>query len=416
MTYIEFFTKTAAENICGCLAKAPQRVVLVGDRMKLLQKHAQRYRRIFLDRGQDVEFICRSVNRNNMQNIIQALSELVETYGDCVFDLTGGEELYLVAVGIVCQRFRDRHLQLHRFNIHTGTIVDCDLDGTTIWQGQSAQMTVEENIRVYGGDVIYDRIRPGGTFLWDMDPEFREDIRAMWNVCSRDVRLWNAQIGLLELLEGIGTHPQALTTYADREALEDHLRRSGKRFLFSDKVLEGLRQQGLLTDCGFDEWGLTVSYKNAQVKRCLTKAGLALEMYIYLAALEARDEEGSLVYNDVCNGVCIDWDGQIREEAGAAETVNEIDVMMMHGVVPVFVSCKNGTVSIDELYKLHSVAESFGGEYAKKVLVATALDGAGSFDEYFRQRAKDMNIRLVEGIQEMTSEQLNRSVRSFWSN
>lgn len=40
MTYIEFFDKTASENICASLANAPDRVVLVGDKMKLLQKHS----------------------------------------------------------------------------------------------------------------------------------------------------------------------------------------------------------------------------------------------------------------------------------------------------------------------------------------------------------------------------------------
>ena len=43
------------------------------------------------------------------------------------------------------------------------------------------------------------------------------------------------------------------------------------------------------------------------------------------------------------------------------ETKNEIDVMLMRGVVPVFVSCKNGAVKMDELYKLDTVAQRFGG-------------------------------------------------------
>lgn len=141
-----------------------------------------------------------------------------------------------------------------------------------------------------------------------------------------------------------------------------------------------------------------------------------LEMLIYMTALDSKDSLGNKTYNDVMNGVCIDWDGEIHTDEDAYDTENEIDVMMMHGIVPVFVSCKNGIVGIDELYKLNSVAEKFGGQYAKKVLVATALDSATTFDEYFRQRAKDMGIRLVEGIQDMSASELNKSVRSFWSN
>lgn len=52
-----------------------------------------------------------------MQTIIDALSMFVEQYDDCVFDLTGGEDLYLVASGIVSERYRDKNIQMHRFNI-----------------------------------------------------------------------------------------------------------------------------------------------------------------------------------------------------------------------------------------------------------------------------------------------------------
>ena len=73
MTYIEFFDKTASENICASLANAPTRVVLIGDKMKLLQKHAERYRGLFLDRGYEVEFVCRTINKNNMPKILASV-------------------------------------------------------------------------------------------------------------------------------------------------------------------------------------------------------------------------------------------------------------------------------------------------------------------------------------------------------
>ena len=123
------------------------------------------------------------------------------------------------------------------------------------------------------------------------------------------------------------------------------------------------------------------------------------------------------MYNDVRNGVCIDWDGDIHfGEDIIKDTENEIDIMMMHRIVPVFVSCKNGNVDMDELYKLNSVADRFGSKYSKKVLVASALDHMGSFADYFRQRARDMNINLIENIQDMTDAELSRKVKSFWSN
>ena len=91
----------------------------------------------------------------------------------------------------------------------------------------------------------------------------------------------------------------------------------------------------------------------------------------------------------------------------AQETTNEIDVLLMKGLVPIFISCKNGMVDQDELYKLNTVAEEFGGPYAKKVLVCTYFGNDESLaHDYFMQRAKDMNIRVIPSVHEMPEEKL----------
>ena len=112
------------------------------------------------------------------------------------------------------------------------------------------------------------------------------------------------------------------------------------------------------------------------------------------------------------NGVYIDWDGIIEDEDSAIETRNEIDVIMMKGIIPVFVSCKNGQIDTEELYKFNSVAEHFGGKKAKKVLVATAL-GNDSHSDSIRKRAVDMKIKLIEGLQYMNEEAIAKKVKNF---
>jgi len=87
----------------------------------------------------------------------------------------------------------------------------------------------------------------------------------------------------------------------------------------------------------------------------------------------------------------------------------------MHGMIPVFISCKNGMVTADELYKLNTVAHRFGGEYAKKVLVTTRISDFGEQSMYLKQRAKDMNIRLLERVQDMDEAELEKKLRTVWS-
>lgn len=414
MTYIEFFDKTEVENVCACLVRPPERVILIGADARKLGPHAERYRRLMADRGHNVEFICRGVNRNKLQDIVQELCDIVEQYEDCVFDLTGGEDLYLVAVGIVWDHYRDLNLQMHRINAYTGSISDCDLDGETIAQGIYPALTVEENIRVYGGVVVRDKDKVNRTYEWDMNEEFCDDIDAIWRVCRADTRLWNRQISVLKMMNAC-TPGDPLTISAEQERLLPLLQAEKALFIWDHSVLGKLLEKGLIT--AYEQSGgvVSVTFKNEQVKRCLTKEGQALEMKIFLTALRCREKDEP-VYDDAMNGVSIDWDGKLHFEGEARDTENEIDVMMMHGLIPVFVSCKNGFMKMEELYKLGSVADRFGDKYAKKVLVATGLEYAGGFGDDVRQRAADMGIRVVEGVQRMTEEELIRVVKSFWFN
>ena len=426
MTLIEFFEKDAIENICSTLIKPPDRVIFVGYDKKLMEKHAERYQAILAAKKLKVEMRCVAINQNKIQSIIDELSKIVEENDDCVFDLTGGEDLYLVATGIIFERYKNRknrHLQMHRFNIHNNSIADVDQDGQIIECDSLPTLSVEENIRLYGGDIVYEEQRKNTTYRWDMTDDFKQDINTMWAICKQDVRFWNTRIGLLKAAEEAADRPDELTVSVTSDQIGDAMPKGVKTTTIC-KFLGRLRGQGLLTEYQYDDQVFSVTYKNLQVKRCLTVEGQVLEMKVYLAALEATEGDGvTKTYNDVMNGVTIDWDGNIHVDSEECDTENEIDIMMMHGMVPVFVSCKNGVFDNEELYKLNTVATRFGGKYAKKVLVATALKDIDIKNaEYLRRRAKDMGIRLVEGtpdnerhFTEMDDPALNRLIRNLCS-
>ena len=417
MTYIEFYDNNEAENICACLAYAPERLILVGPKLELLQDRKERYRALLKARNMEPEIICRCINRNKIKVIIDQLSELVETYDDCAFDLTGGEDLYLTAVGIVTERYSARNIQMHRFNLQSGAVYDCDLDGENLLQMNQPHISVDENIKLYGGEIVYEKEQTGTTPSWDITPEFAEDIRAMWRICTDPSRWkaeqeWNVQIDTLGAAASLmPKNCDPLVTRVSVLALRNHMEHTTKKYVHIPEILEALREAGLLTHYCHDDDTLEIVYKDIQVQRCLTMAGRLLEMVIYLASLEAK-KDGKPVYQDAVNGVCIDWDGTIKPKN--KDTRNEIDVLMMHGMIPVFVSCKNGGIDNEELYKLNTVAQYFGGRYAMKVLVAPALRYLGGAN-LIKERAAEFNIRVVDELPE-NWDKLCRTVGSFWSN
>ena len=67
--------------------------------------------------------------------------------------------------------------------------------------------------------------------------------------------------------------------------------------------------------------------------------------------------------------------------------------MSLKGLIPIFISCKSGKMTekntLHALYELDTVANRFGGKYAKKVLVAPQ----GIVDVY-KMRALAMGIEI----------------------
>ena len=379
-----------------------------------MEKHAYRYGEVLRSKGFDIEFLYRSVNKNQIQSIIAVLTDIIEEYDNCVFDLTGGDELYLTSVGILFERFKDKNLQMHRINIRNGMIMDCDCDGNAIETDSIIPLSIEEYLRLYGGNIVYNEQKSEGTYKWCLNEDFLDDFFVMWSVCKRDVRLWNAQISVwAEAFELSGSVEGILSISIPVDILKEKIK-SGGSYICIKSIVNTLKKYGLMT-LSEQNGVLHILFKNEQVQRCLTKAGQVLELFVYISALNATEKDGSKSYSDVMTGVQIDWDGSIHTQKNACDTQNEIDVLMMRGLIPIFVSCKNGAVDMNELYKLNTVAERFGGAYSKKILVATALDDSIQ-SEYLRTRAKDMNIRLIENLQSMTESELNKTFRSLWKN
>lgn len=411
MTYIELFDKTHTANVCAMLTNPPDRVILIGEKYKNLEKHAERYREVLRARGADTEIIPVSVNKNNISVMIDSLTSLIDKYGDVHIDLTGGEDLYLTAAGIVYERCKRAgvHVNMHRFNIRSNRVIDCDLDGHTVMEHRLPEISVVENIRIWGGMVI------GEPYSRDfLDDECESDIRALWNICRRDVKAWNRQINVLCAAENRknikSTH---LLTEADVGRMTSYLSADDREHIVDDGILYSLYEEGLVRSYRVDSGIFEVKYKNEFVKKCLTTAGQVLELMILLCARAAREPDGALIYNDARSGVRIDWDGDIEPKKGKYDTENEVDVMLMHGAMPIFVSCKNGAFDMEELYKLNSVADRFGREYSKKIIVATAIDSLGVQGRHIRQRAADMDIRIIDA-QEMTEDELTQTVASLW--
>lgn len=423
MTYVEFFDKDAIENICACLAHKPDKVIFLGADKKKMDNHIIRYKKVFENRGINIDFaVVKSVTKNSLQPMIDVLTQIVEEHDDCVFGLTGGEDLHLVAMGIVYERYKDKkNIQMHRFNLKNNTIIDCDHDGKTILEEELPFLTVQENIRIYGGDVIYEYEKSGTTFQWEYTEDFLADINTMWEICRKAPRKWNTHIGVFAKAETLKKEfDPMLCTKVKMADLKEHMESTGVELSTLQSLVRKLYLAGLVLDHKVDEESFFVTFKDEQIKKCLTKAGQVLEMKMSVLMMQAKDKKGNPIYDDVVNGVYIDWDGKLQDQTDTPDTANEIDIMAMRGTIPIFISCKNGKVFMEELFKLNSVAERFGGQYAQKILLAPGLYKSELPQyEYLFQRAEDMHIRVIDSIRhdlnELSDEKIIKIFTNLWN-
>ena len=74
-----------------------------------MKKHISNCQKVFADRGHNIEFLFKTVSKSNLDNAVELITEIVEAYDDCVFDITGGEEILTLALGIVYSKYPEKY-------------------------------------------------------------------------------------------------------------------------------------------------------------------------------------------------------------------------------------------------------------------------------------------------------------------
>ncbi len=397
MTLIECFTNSHIDNLAACLCLKPDRMILIGDARKM-EEPCCRYTQILRDRGQNTEITLCDIQKRDLDEIYAVLNRLIAAQTSCVIDLSGGDELVMMAVGAVLAGLdaeKRSHIQVQRCLYERNVLLDCIQDDHLI-PADHVALSVSEQLFLYGGQLFPDSEQPPEHFT-------AAQLEPLWELVCQSPKAWNRTISVLREFESRSDSQMEidLPIFALRslisgfEAKEEQVR----------SLLQKLDQRGVIWD-NSDRNTLRYTYTSPIFRYCTQKAGNVLELKVLLEG-RALEHNGAPFFADCRTGVGIDWDGIVYSPLQhKPETRNEIDVVLMHGVTPLFISCKNGNIGEEELYKLHTVAERFGGEQAKKMLVATDLDQKSlAANRAFIQRAWDMDIFLVTDAAQIPREE-----------
>lgn len=398
-TLIELFVEYQIENVIASLLYRPEKVIFMGYKNVMTARRRAAIERFFGMKGMDTHIEYVFTDRYDYGEMTDKLRTVAEENEDCVIDITGGKEVMLAAIGEVCF---ERKLPMIKFDLKYGRHMSV-ISGVPLKGGEDISLTIPEVIALNGGAVIADG---GADFRWVLNEDFNADIESMWEICKKNCIQWNRQSMELAACERYGTVDENLTV---RCAISGGIR--GQQIDLEYGFVQQLVNRGLITQYTNKDGMITLKYKNEQVYRCLTKAGNILELYAYMLLNEIDDNEEGY-YDDLDIGVAVDWDGDVHSGAEHIyDTKNEIDLIAMRGITPVFVSCKNGEARKEALYELDTVAEHFGGRYARKVLLATYISPDEESKKYIAQRARDMNIVIIDNVNKMSREEFKRTLR-----
>lgn len=385
-TLIEIFDACQVENAIAGLKFNPERIVFVGFKNIMSNKKTTALKNFLESKGVTSEIVFEKIEDYEYDLVFKKLNEIVDTYPDCFIDLTGGKELVLTAAGAVSYA---RNVPMFQFNVRSEKFINV-YGCSDVLNTETSFMTINEAMELNGCSVILNEKE---DVNWEFSEDFKKDVFKMWNILKVHCGSWNKQVNAFELLESMGNVEKGIVLKED--------------IYINERIVKDLKLKGLIYEYKKREDYITFKYKNSQIRKCLTKAGNVLELYVYLILLEIKEENNGY-YDDVDQSIYIDWDGIIHSDKDPKnkDTKNEVDIMVMRDLIPLFISCKNGEVHKEALYELDTVAKKFGGKYAKKYLIATYLSSDKESVKYLKQRAKDMNITLIDNINTKTKTEI----------
>lgn len=336
--------------------------------------------------GTEVYF--KEAEEKSIESAAAAFAAIKKEYPDHLFsvDITGGDEIFIAALGFFMADDKDNVFSVHKSDVAKGELTPAIGSGPISADGTAPlpRFSFSEVIRLYGR-----------SFLGSWPDEFthiaeerRYEILRVWNAVKDIASEWNKFCSI----------PYANDNMTDEKGFISRRFTKESDLSTSMTVMERLSKRGIIKTYSIGENYLKYMLRpSAKTSELYSSAGTALEMFTALAASETHK------FRECYAKVTLDCDG-IKLENGE-DPYNELDVTLMYGFIPVFISCKNTEVTNFNMYEINVLASHFGGKYAIPVLVSTkpAL-------QPMKERAKEMHTILIDDVQSMNLKQFKSAI------
>jgi len=370
-TIIEFFDNENLLNILAVCAfdPAPENVVFIGEFSSDKEKDSFRsWLEGFLEeRKISSEIHLYDTDFSDFAKTIRLLQKIRDKFPECVLEVTGGKPLALLAAGMFAQ---SNDIPIFHYDSEKrcfSNINDGQADDRVALPHLSARDFFELS---HTGVLGYGHFSPP-----QLNDDALDDARQLWMLFLAFRSCWHKLVSFFQGLEYSGK--QALHAVSSRavKGLDQKKR---------DVFLRELKKCGMIKNLEHSGPGVRFIIKNPVVKAMLQDAGAALELFTYSCIKKHPD-----LFDDCEINIRIDWDGN-----GPSKTSNELDVVAVSKLTPLFISCKSGKLETSQLNEIFAVTSKLGGLFAKPVLMTAGLS-SGQENRWMLSRAKDMGIAQI---------------------
>lgn len=365
---VELYDPMPINNVLGPEMFRPQETIFlcppeVADN-RVLRRSLKTY---FEHRQCPMKLTFIPVNMVDALKIERVLREVLDSRPNCAIDISGGTDASLFAAGVASQNAavftysRKRNTFFEIRNAPFARSKPCDV-----------RLDVKSCFLMAGGTLLPGR--ESNHALKDRLP----DIEKLFEVFSRFRRGWNRQISFIQKISS--AEPGVLT--AEGRLTE----KAGNKTVTADtRLLYALSDAGLIVDLALTDNAVRFRFPDETVRFWLRDIGAVLELQVYRACLCTN------CFDDVVLSAVVNWDGGPTQRDSVT---NELDIVAVRGIHPIFISCKTSEIRTEALNELAVLRDRFGGKWSRAVIVTSSPATKGRAP--MRRRAAELNIEVIE--------------------
>lgn len=382
-TLIELYDTSPIRNVLATVMFRPQEMILICPPEVAEDPNQKRsLRDFFAYLNCPVKLTLIPVTLLDAGKTERVLREVLESHQDCAIDISGGTDAALFAAGVA-----SGDTPVFTYSTRKDTFFEIKNAPFARSLPNTVHLDVRSCLMMAGGTLLPGREDNAGL------AEMSDRIDRLFRVYSAFRPQWNRQISYIQKISS--AEPGVL------EAGGQLREKAGNKNVDADGEFFGaLEEAGLILNLQHTDESVSFRFPDERVRFWLRDVGAVLELQVFRACHAAG------CFDDVVLSAVVNWQsGKINRDS----VTNEIDVMAVQGIQPVFISCKTSEVHTDALNELAILRDRFGGKFARAILVTSGV--TGKTREPVRRRADKLSIELVEW-EDMSLESLINRLRN----